>query len=70
MVKVVKVNNATVDVNNVPDYAMSKRFWVIREVYDEYWFFGAFNDVTKAFNSCKELSNGTLIENTEISEND
>lgn len=70
MVKVVKVNNATVEVNNVPDYAMSKRFWVIREVYDEYWFFGAFNDVTKAFNSCKELSNGTLIENTEISEND
>lgn len=70
MVKVVKVNNATVEVNNVPDYAMAKRFWVIREVYDEYWFFGAFNDVTKAYNSCKELSNGTLIENTEISEND
>lgn len=56
-----------IKVNNVPDYAKTKRFWVIRKVDDEYWFYGAFDDVTKAFNSCRELDNGTLIENTEIS---
>jgi hypothetical protein len=59
-----------VKVNNVSDYAKTKRFWVIREVDGEYWFYSAFDDVTKAFNSCKELSNGTLIENSEISKND
>lgn len=56
-----------VKVNNVSDYAKTKRFWVIRKVDGEYWFYGAFDNVTMAFNSCRELDNGTLIENTEIS---
>lgn len=60
-----------VKVNNVPDYAKTRRFWVVKIVDGEYWFYGAFNDVTKAYNSCREFGNCTLsctlIENTEIS---
>lgn len=45
------------NVNNVPKYAKSRRFWVIREVGEEHWFYGAFDDVTRAFKSAKEVEN-------------
>lgn len=54
------------NVNNVPKYAKSKRFWVIREVDEEHWFYGAFDDVTEAFKSAKAVENALLIENTEL----
>lgn len=54
------------NVNNVPKYAKSRRFWVIREVGEEHWFYGAFDDVTRAFKSAKEVENALLIENTEL----
>lgn len=58
--------NIMLNVNNVPKYAKSRRFWVIREVGEEYWFYGAFDDVTRAFKSAKEVENALLIENTEL----
>lgn len=54
------------NVNNAPKYAKSRRFWVIREVGEEHWFYGAFDDVTEAFKSAKEVENALLIENTEL----
>jgi hypothetical protein len=54
------------NVNNVSKYAKSKRFWVVREVDEEYWFYGAFDDVTEAFKSAKAIENALLIENTEL----
>ena len=52
-----------IDVNNVCDYAKSMRFWVVREVDSEYWFYGAYDDVTKAFKCAKDIDNALLIEN-------
>jgi hypothetical protein len=54
------------NVDNVSEYAKFKRFWVIREVGEEYWFYGAFDDVTEAFKSAKAIENALLIENTDL----
>lgn len=49
-------------INNVPVYAKEKKYIVYREVNDENWFYGAFNDINKAAMSAGAI-NGRLAEN-------
>ena len=51
-------------INNIPDYAKEKKYIVYREVNDENWFYGAFNDLCKAAMSAGAV-NGRLVENDE-----
>ena len=36
-------------VKNIPDYAYDRAFIVARECGDELWFWGAFDDLAKAY---------------------
>lgn len=49
-------------INNVPKYANDYRFFVVREVDDEYWFYGAYDDRNRANNVAMQVD-GIVIEN-------
>lgn len=54
-----------VEVKNVPDYAEKHPFWVVR--FDDntraLWFYGAWDDKTKAEQCVEETMNGLLVLN-------
>ena len=54
-------------INNMPAYARSKKFIVVRFVDGEAWFYDAWNDVEGAIKQAAEI-NGNVIPAYEISE--
>ena len=50
-------------VNNVPEYAHHHRYWVVRAVNGELWFYGAWDDEDRANEVAAELPNGALVFN-------
>ena len=42
-------------INNVPDYAKNYTLIVAREVDGEDWFWGSYNDYSKAIQAAKEI---------------
>lgn len=57
-----KMKNAMVKVNNVPAYAESLRFWVVRLVDGALWFWGAWSDEQGAQNAAREIG-GLMVTN-------
>lgn len=51
------------NVNNVPQYALTMRYWVVRAVEGEMWFWGAWNDEYTACMAAAELFNGGVVVN-------
>lgn len=51
------------NVNNVPNYAHDYRYWVVRAVEGELWFWGAWNDENRANEVAAELFNGAIVVN-------
>ena len=50
-------------INNLPDYAKNMEFIVVREVGNEYWFFGGYDrDAAKAYQVAEEVG-GIVIHN-------
>ena len=49
-----------IKINNAPDYAHKYRYWVVRKVDKEFWFFGSWNDLNTARAICKTVGNGRL----------
>ena len=52
-----------VKIHNVPEYAWDYKFIVYSNCNGEFWFFGAYNEVSKALAAFTEAQGG--IENTE-----
>ncbi len=52
---------ATVDVCNVPDYAVKYRFWVVRYHGGYLWFFGGFDDENRAIEAAN-AEDGMVVE--------
>ena len=51
-----------VHINNVPDYAYEKPCWVIRNCEEDgYWFYGAYDNIEKAFSAATICVNGIVI---------
>lgn len=55
--------SAKVDVHNVPQYAKTHDFWVVRLVDGELWFYGAWNDTKEAERVAREV-HGLVVQNT------
>ena len=52
-------------INNCPSYAYDYEFIVVREVDNEYWFYGAYEDGFKADIVCSKIS-GIVVHNVRI----
>ena len=52
-------------INNLPDYAKQHRFIVYRIIDGEKWFYGAYDDVSKVVQVCKDI-NGQAAELSDI----
>ena len=50
-------------INNVPDYAKDYKWIVARFEDGEYWFWGAWNDESKALEIASNIENATVFEN-------
>lgn len=57
------IMSAKVDVHNVPQYAKTHDFWVVRLVDGELWFYGAWNDTKEAERVAREV-HGLVVQNT------
>ena len=55
---------AKVKVNNVPDYAKEKPYWVVRKCDVELWFYGAWSDEESANHIALQVD-GLVVENAE-----
>ena len=53
------------NVNNVPNYAKSKEWFVVREVDGELWFYGAYSDYSVAFAMTVAYNGFKLVQNRE-----
>lgn len=53
---------AKVKVNNVPDYAKKKQYWVVRKCDVELWFYGAWSDEESANHIALQVD-GLVVEN-------
>lgn len=51
-----------VKINNLPNYANDYEFIVARKSGGEYWFWGAYSDVTRAERAAMEIG-GAVIRN-------
>lgn len=47
-------------INNLPEYAKDCKYIVVRLVDDEVWFWGAYEDLAKAYQSASEI-NGIVV---------
>ena len=56
------MKNAMVKVNNVPAYAESLHFWVVRLVDGALWFWGAWSDEQGAQSAALEIG-GLVVTN-------
>jgi hypothetical protein len=54
-------------INNLPDYAYEYPFIVVRICDGEFWFWGAFEKNSKAFEVASEIG-GTVVYNTKVRE--
>lgn len=48
-------------VNNLPEYAKKHNYLVCREVNNELWFWGAFDDHDRAFKTAMEICGGVVV---------
>jgi hypothetical protein len=55
------MNRTSLKINNLPDYAILYKYWVVRYVEGEYWFWGAYDDVSRAGQAALEI-NGIVID--------
>ena len=58
------IGTAQIKVNNVAEYAGDDRFWVVRIVDGEAWFFGSYDNPFKAEQAAHEIG-GIVVENKE-----
>ena len=57
---------ATVSVNNVPEYALDKQFWVVRaDEENRFWFYGAWTDEKTAEHIAKQVD-GFVVMNVKF----
>lgn len=49
------------EIQNVPEYAKDYRYVVVRLLDNEYWFYGAYNDIEQAQRIAQEI-NGLVKE--------
>lgn len=54
-------------INRMPSYAAEYKYIVYREVNGQNWFYGAYNDVTKAASVAAEIR-GYVVERDDIDE--
>lgn len=54
-------------INRMPSYAVEYKYIVYREVNGQNWFYGAYNDVTKATSVAAEIR-GYVAERGDIDE--
>ena len=59
------IGTAQIKVNNVAEYAGECRWWAIRIVDGEAWFYGAFDTEKEATKAAKEIG-GMVVENQEV----
>ena len=57
------IANVMVKINNMTGVAKDKAYVVARCVEGEYWYYGAYNDVVKAYAVAEEIG-GEVFENT------
>lgn len=50
-------------IHNIPEYAANKLYWVVREVDDEYWFYGAWNNENEAEEAAFEIGGEVILNN-------
>lgn len=50
------------NVQNVPEYALKKPYWVCRQSDNELWFWGAWNEKEEAYRVAKEIG-GVVVSN-------
>ena len=55
------MNRTNLKINNLPDYAILYKYWVVRYIEGEYWFWGAYDDVSRAGQAALEI-NGIVID--------
>lgn len=49
-------------INNIPRYSIDYKFFVVREIDDEYWFYGAYDNRNRANDVAMQID-GIVIEN-------
>lgn len=54
-------------INNLPEYAKNCRYIVVRLNGDDAWFWGAYEDLAKAYQSANEI-NGIVVVKDEVLE--
>lgn len=59
------IGTAQIKVNNVAEYAGEDRYWVVRIVDGEAWFYGSWETEKEATKVAKEVG-GMVVENTEV----
>lgn len=52
-------------INNKPEYANEYEYIVTTKIDNEYWFYGAYADESKAYKVASEIG-GIVFHNTEI----
>ena len=51
-----------VQINNMPDIAWNRKYIVCRQMNNEYWYYGSYDDIERANYAAKEVD-GWLIFN-------
>lgn len=54
------MTNINTEINNMPEYATTKKYIVVRRVNGELWFWGAWNDRDAANEAALEIGGITL----------
>ena len=54
------------NVNNIPNYARNKNYFVVREVDGELWFYSAYNDYSVAYSMTIAYDGFMIIVNREM----
>ena len=54
------MTNINTKINNMPEYAATKKYIVVRRVNGELWFWGAWNDRDAANEAALEIGGITL----------
>ena len=54
------------NVNNIPNYARNKKYFVVREVDGELWFYSAYNDYSVAYSMTVAYDGFMVVVNREL----
>lgn len=53
-------------VNNVSKSYLNNEYSVIRDVDNEYWYYGSYDSLERAQEVCKTLGNGLVVKSKDI----